>query len=403
MEDSEKQNAVRSVEKPDSSDNSPASDSVDKLRQDADLAAPTAAHNPDGKHITPNRVSENSAVATQNGHVEALFFDNSIYSNTGGFVPARNFPYPGDSKNQVIDPKSVVTGDTLKFKAPETEPPIQRQPGASVEPRSDSNQKPNSSEIRSEGSNGNQAKVAEGEAQKRLDAFIKEQGYKTEAGADGSLTVTDKTGLKIQLQTGTPEFKERMLREIANLPELDRRLLAQSGHKIQLVQKVTDADPSLANQQPRGWPPGKTWDDADGVYLGGQKSIVVAERTRNGPSMRTEGVLKHEVGHAVDAALDNVSGSKEFRDALQKDVDKLSADQRKYYSYFLQPFNAGPQEAFADVYGAVNGASSNPHETERILKDFPETAAVIRKRLDPHKQEPQPLWKDLIARLRKVI
>lgn len=434
MEDTEEKVSNKSNDKIDSRDNSSEVESSDKLRQDADLSSPKSSANSDSKSEKDNRSSEPNAIETKNGRVEALFFDNSIYSNKSGFKEADSYQNDkwGKEKSSSQNLKGADKADQSTAKAAAADsksrdlnnPPegqaksatVSEAPNKELDPKAQSSEiaprdastqqkpqdsgadrqdtsndrKPQANETdrrdapnkqAPEDQNGRPANDRTAEQQKRLDDYIKEKGYTREVGPDGKVTLTDKAGLKIELKSGSPEFQERMLREIEKIPENERRLLAQSGHKISVVEKVTDADPSLANQQPRGWPPGRTWDDADGAYIGGQKNIVVAERTRSGPSNRAEGVLKHEVGHAIDVALDNFSQSKEFKEAYEKDLAKLTPEQRKYYSYFLQPNNAGAQEAFADIYGAINGSSANPSETQRILQDFPHLAAAIRQRL----------------------
>lgn len=194
--------------------------------------------------------------------------------------------------------------------------------------------------------------------------------------------VIDKTGLRIEFKGNvSPEFRKKMLEEIAKLPEADRKLLANDGQRIVVAGKISEIEPSLKDVKPRGWPEGKTWDDADGAHFRDKKIIAVTENTNAGKTKRAEGVLRHEVGHAIDQALKDFSQSPEFKAAYDKDVEKLSPFDRAKQQYLLQTGEAGTQETFADVYGAINGASANPHQTQEILKKFPAVAELIKKRL----------------------
>ncbi|MBK9202612.1 MAG: hypothetical protein IPL73_09270 [Candidatus Obscuribacter sp.] len=207
------------------------------------------------------------------------------------------------------------------------------------------------------------------------------QNYSRDVSAEGKIVFTDSVGLKAEVFGGSQEFQQRAWDQIRKLPEAHRQLLATQGNRFALGGRVSDVDPSLRDVQPRGWPEGRTWDDADGAYMSGTKQIVVAESTRSGPSERIDGVVRHEAGHAMDWALDRFSSSDEFKRAYKEDTDRFNEAQRREHRYLLQSNNAGRQETAAEVYAALQGASANPHHTEEILRDFPATAALMRRRL----------------------
>ena len=76
---------------------------------------------------------------------------------------------------------------------------------------------------------------------------------------------------------------------------------------------ITDAAPDLAGVKPRGWPETATWDEVPGVYMGGEKKLIVGTRDDGGkrevppkdkgplPHGATD-LFGHEAGHAFDAA-----------------------------------------------------------------------------------------------------
>lgn len=207
--------------------------------------------------------------------------------------------------------------------------------------------------------------------------------YTREVGPDGQIVFTDAVGLRVEIRGASPEFQERMLREIQNIPEADRALLASRGIRIAIAGRVTDLDPSIANEQPRNWDRGSTQEDTDGIFLNDERrTVVVAEHTRSGPSNRAEGVLRHEIGHAMNLALDNFSDSREFRRAYDMDVRNMSREQRRLLTFWLQPAQgAGRDEALADVYAALRGGVPNREQTEQILRAFPNIARLLRARL----------------------
>jgi hypothetical protein len=150
---------------------------------------------------------------------------------------------------------------------------------------------------------------------------------------------------------------------------------------------VSDADPSLAGVRPRGWPPGTTWDDDDGLFNPRTREITVAETHRDKetgrfvPNDRIEGSIKHEAGHAVDLALGNMSHSDDFKRAFDADVAKMSPAEKQRFGYLLQDGHAGHEETFAEVFGAMHGSSANRSESQAILNDFPEVRALMQRRL----------------------
>jgi hypothetical protein len=145
---------------------------------------------------------------------------------------------------------------------------------------------------------------------------------------------------------------------------------------------MSDLDPNFAHQQPRGWPDGSNYNDADGMYMQDRKSVVVAENTNKGPSERTDGVVHHETGHAVDAAMGDFSHSEEFKKAYDKDVANLSPEEQVNEHYLLQDGNAGKEEeAAAETYGALNGTSANPSETQEVRQDWSNVTEAWKKKL----------------------
>jgi hypothetical protein len=76
---------------------------------------------------------------------------------------------------------------------------------------------------------------------------------------------------------------------------------------------ITDAAPDLAGVKPRGWPETATWDEVPGVYMGGEKKLIVGTMddggkrevppTGKGPLPHgASDLFGHEAGHAFDAA-----------------------------------------------------------------------------------------------------
>jgi hypothetical protein len=170
-------------------------------------------------------------------------------------------------------------------------------------------------------------------------------------------------------------------RAIAALPKPALDALRRRGTEFAVGRTMADAAPGLVSQRPRGWAAGLTWAQADGVYEADVRRVVVTtHRTPVGggapvPSDRWRSVLYHETGHALDAALDGVSGTAAFRTAHAEDARDLDAADRAGLAYFLQPGRAGPEETFAELFAQLHGEALTAHD---LPGRFPRAAAILR-------------------------
>lgn len=191
--------------------------------------------------------------------------------------------------------------------------------------------------------------------------------------------VIDPTGLEIRLIGGSPAFQKRELDLIESIPDVEKKYLHDFGVKFAVVSKVIDFAPELANQKPRGWPEGTTWADSDGAYIGDErKAVVLAEETRSGISPRHDGVNRHESAHALDYSLGLFSNSKEFRQAYDQDLARLSDEQKRQMWYLMQP-GAGREETFAEIQAGLNGGTADIQYNAFIMRSFPAVKALVAK------------------------
>jgi hypothetical protein len=195
----------------------------------------------------------------------------------------------------------------------------------------------------------------------------------------------------IAVVKASPEFVQKVKDEIAKLPESIRKMLTQNNAVIAIAGEMSDVIPSEAKEQPRGYEKGETGDDSSGVenHIVGkngkkQEFAVIAEKTRSGPSDDVEGTVRHEVGHIIDSLLKDYSHSPAFKAAYDQDVAAMSKDTKEDEKYFLQKGHKGKdgqEETFAEVVRAITGDPSESRDAE-VLKRFPKSAALLKKRLD---------------------
>jgi SPP1 gp7 family putative phage head morphogenesis protein len=97
---------------------------------------------------------------------------------------------------------------------------------------------------------------------------------------------------------------QQHLEELALLPDtLHKKLVAAGLQDVHFGKKsmpYLDANQQYRNAQPRGWPPGSTWDEVAGAYNRGNKSVV-AGWTPQGHGSRSAAI--HEYGHAIGDLL----------------------------------------------------------------------------------------------------
>lgn len=182
---------------------------------------------------------------------------------------------------------------------------------------------------------------------------------------------------------GTTADAQVVVAELEKLPPqlLDRAHRA-GVRVVACRESVTDHLAALRGVTPRGWPPGSTWDRVPGVYDPASMSVVMAttdgpngERTLPDPGYGhgSFNALFHEFGHALDAtnALELDSRSPEFRRAYEADRAALQAANQ---SYLLQPGDAGPEEAFAELSARHFAADAS------LATMFPHLAAFFDAR-----------------------
>lgn len=158
------------------------------------------------------------------------------------------------------------------------------------------------------------------------------------------------------------EFRTQCEAVLNAIPARIKDKIAASEYDVVLCDRIVTYRPDLADAQPRGWPKGKTWKNVDGLC--NSKSAAVAETVLLNDkwvkSQRASSVLAHEFGHAYDRAGTDgrLSGSEDFRTAYHADASGIASTDRRHIEYFLQAGDAGPQEAFAEMFALATGQIS---------------------------------------------
>lgn len=208
------------------------------------------------------------------------------------------------------------------------------------------------------------------------------------------------TDLIVPVGNTTAEFGRLVVRTVEQAPPIVAGLADRYKLRIVAAPTVVEFDPRLRGVTPRGWTPGSSWAHADGYYRDDIRAVLVTEGcidAKTGKLVQTKrvrGVLYHEFGHGIDAALGHFSKSIEFVTAYLADVAVIlrhpkSAKLQKELAYFLQGFElkkgaltcAGLSEAMAESFAVLSGETPNKQNRQLMLRFFPRTIACVRRRL----------------------
>jgi len=167
-----------------------------------------------------------------------------------------------------------------------------------------------------------------------------------------------------------------------------KKVLSDYGLQPVTADFASTFDPGLKGLTPRGWPKGHTWDNTEGFFREGSKTMVVTEKNINPWSHKEEAVshfrkiyvLRHETGHALDAALKNPSSSVEFMKAYNLDVAEIrKAGKGAKHSYYLQSGSAGSEETFAEMSFGVFSKKAKETVFNIHIDAFPNTYKYVEK------------------------
>ena len=174
-------------------------------------------------------------------------------------------------------------------------------------------------------------------------------------------------------------FVKSVADNVGSLPEPVINLLKNNKVTIALVDRLTQSFPELKTQQPTGWNQA-SFENCSNLYADELKLIATAEHYRNHyangklvKSVMEGGLQRHEVGHAVEAALGFAAKEPPFQTAYTLDVARMSPETRARLDYYIQqdePWQ-GARETWADLFADLHGGPSFPGLSGDLQKNFP--------------------------------
>jgi len=201
--------------------------------------------------------------------------------------------------------------------------------------------------------------------------------------ADGSATITDSVGLKLEILPGVSE-RTRNEVEFASLqmPEGLRKSMADAGIPVIVANSMADLNPALKGKALPASDKSdtrKTWDEVGAAFFDdkdwnfiGRTAVVVTPEYLD--------AMPHEGAHALDDILGRPSLTPAFRALWAADLKNAAEHKIPIRPYLAQPGDRGVEETFAEVYEAVTAPMPNAKDAE-VLRTFPSVAEYMRKLL----------------------
>lgn len=158
--------------------------------------------------------------------------------------------------------------------------------------------------------------------------------------------------------TASEADKQVVVAEMIKIPLPALEALKKKGTRVVVCHdSVTEIRQDLQGVQPRGWPPGKTWDSVPGLFDSQSNRVIIATRggqvPATGDGHGSHNLVLHEVGHAIGEAA-TVGGEDDPRFIAAREKDKAALD-----NYEGQQGHAGIEETYAESFARFHDNDPN--------------------------------------------
>ena len=165
--------------------------------------------------------------------------------------------------------------------------------------------------------------------------------------------------------------------ELAKFPPDVLQVMIDNGTRVVVCRgSVTDYRADLRGVQPRGWPPGATWDNVPGANTPDRNEVVIATIGHGTPAGAhvpatgeghgSSNLVLHESAHSIDdpgkGAATRSSGA-DFNRARTADIATLDP-------YFTQPGAAGQEETYAESAARYYGGATSDATQHSNLHNY---------------------------------
>jgi len=195
---------------------------------------------------------------------------------------------------------------------------------------------------------------------------------------DGSATVTDDVGLRMEILPGVSTRAQNAATFYESvMPESMRKTLAAGNVPLYVANHISDVNLDLKGKALPVEDPRKTWDNVGGAYFDNKTWNMLGEKAMFVDPDHLDG-MTHEGAHGLDDLLGRPSQTAEFRAMYDADLKHARDNDIGLNPYLTQPGERGVQETFAEVYDALAAKTLNPMQAQ-VLKMFPRIACYIRE------------------------
>jgi tetratricopeptide (TPR) repeat protein len=181
-------------------------------------------------------------------------------------------------------------------------------------------------------------------------------------------------------------IRNGIVRDIEAMPPKVIDVLARTGCRVVIVPQLSTTAGVFKNHQPTGWPDGMSWDAAGAAYdynynmVFVPRKMLARRRSEIVSNYRIDEVVRHELGHALDAYLGWYSREDAFKKPFLQDKLKLSDKQKQKFAYGLQFGDQGPAETFAELFNNLCGGACTSR-TKYLYAAFPQCYAALKNTL----------------------
>jgi tetratricopeptide (TPR) repeat protein len=213
--------------------------------------------------------------------------------------------------------------------------------------------------------------------------------YKLDSSA--KQTIIDQIVVVVRAQANRPDVSTGMVKRVKTAlsayPNNLLALVAGRGCKIYLTPTMIDKEPGLQNSTPSGYEEGQTYKNCPGMFKDGNE-IVLCELSlsQHDDSEWTTlpdpvGTLRHELGHAVDYYMGQISSTEEYKHIYLLEMARIDDNDKPVIAYFLQKDYRGPCETFAELMCEQYGGRKDDRRGERLAQNFPQLSKLIAKKI----------------------
>lgn len=184
------------------------------------------------------------------------------------------------------------------------------------------------------------------------------------------------------------QLLERVKSALRAYPDELLTILCKEDCLIYITPTMIDKDPILQNTKPAGYEEGTTYKNCPGRFDG--YNIILCEYTLEDdfdvqPARDPIGTLRHELGHAVDAYLGQISETEEFIHAYRLDVGEIDDEVKAKIPYYLQKDVRGPRETFAELMCQQYGGREDKWQKQRcqlVYGSFKRAVQVLNAKVN---------------------